>query len=144
MAKPLTDTEILAQVPGARAAGRAAAAKQVRARAARYDRMARRIVVQLTNGCEFAFPAELAQGLAGAKPEDLEAVEVTPPGDGLRWEALDVDLLVAQLAIGIFGSKVWTRERAREAGRKRTAKKAAAARVNGAKGGRPRRVRPTA
>jgi hypothetical protein len=117
---------------------------QARARAARYDPMSRRIVVQLTNGCEFAFPAEFAQGLAGANPADLQAVEVTPPGDGLHWEALDVDILVAQLAIGIFGSKAWTRERAREAGRKRTAKKAAAARANGAKGGRPRKVRPAA
>ena len=37
-----------------------------RARAARYDRKTGRIVVDLTNGCSFAFPARDAQGLERA------------------------------------------------------------------------------
>ena len=44
-----------------KAGGRATAAEP-RARKARYDAKNDRIVVELTNGCIFAFPPRLAQG----------------------------------------------------------------------------------
>jgi hypothetical protein len=117
--------------------GRAAAVAEPRAVSARYDRAAGRIVVEMTSGCAFAFPPRLAEGLADAGEVDLAAVEVSPSGFGLRWEALDVDLSVPGLVAGLWGAR---RHMARLAGAARSPAKAAAARANGAKGGRPRKA----
>ncbi|MEF3365596.1 DUF2442 domain-containing protein [Methylocystis sp. 9N] len=106
-----------------------------RADSARYDRANDRVIVELTNGCAFVFPARLAQGLEDAAPEQLEAVEILGAGAGLHWEALDVDLSVPGLLAGVFGTKSYL---ARCAGASRSPAKAAAAR---AKGGRPRKER---
>ena len=46
-------------------------------------------------------------GLAGAYPEDLAEVEVTPSGDGLHWEKLDADFSVPALLAGVFGTAAW-------------------------------------
>jgi len=78
-----------------------------RAKSARYDRRTNRIVVELRNGATFMFPAELAQGLAGASPKDLAEVKVTPSGGGLRWPRLDADFSLPNLLAGEFGSKSW-------------------------------------
>jgi Protein of unknown function (DUF2442) len=78
-----------------------------RAKSARYDRRTNRIVVELRNGATFMFPAELAQGLAGASPKDLAEVKVTPSGAGLRWPSLDADFSLPNLLAGEFGSKSW-------------------------------------
>ncbi len=133
-----TDEEILAQLPAARERGRIAAETEPRARSARYQKSTGRVVVELSNGCLFAFPARLGQGLTGASAADLAAVEVLPGGAGLHWEALDVDLSVAGLVAGIFGSKRWMAELGRAGGSATSASKAAAARANGRKGGRPK------
>jgi hypothetical protein len=66
-----------------------------------------RIVINLKSGATFSFPPELAQGLAGASPEDLVEVEVTPSGDGLHWEKLDADFSVPALLAGVFGTATW-------------------------------------
>lgn len=78
-----------------------------RAKAAYYDRVSSRIVIHLQHGAIFSFPTELGQGLAGANPEDLAEVEVTPSGIGLHWEKLDADLSVPALVNGIYGNKTW-------------------------------------
>ncbi|MBC7669125.1 MAG: DUF2442 domain-containing protein, partial [Gemmatimonadaceae bacterium] len=93
-----------------------------------------RIVVELASGSAFAFPARLGQGLEAATDEELARVVIPGAGYGLHWEALDVDLSIPGLAAGIFGTRA---HMARLAGRGASAAKAAAARANGAKGGRP-------
>ena len=59
---------------------------------------------------------------------------------GPHWPKLDAGLTVAGLLAGIFGSRMWMREFASSGGKAVSERKAAAARVNGAKGGRPRLV----
>ena len=66
-----------------------------------------RIVINLKSGATYSFPPALAQGLAGASPEDLAEVEVTPSGDGLHWEKLDADFSVPALLAGVFGTAAW-------------------------------------
>jgi len=124
--------------------GRAADAAEPRAVGAHYDRAAARVVVELANGTQFAFPALMGEGLRGATPAQLAAVEVLAGGRALRWNALDVDLGVAPLVAGIFGTRAWMdelrRELARSGGRTASPAKARAARENGRKGGRPRKA----
>src|SRR5271166_2551722 len=122
------------------ARGRGMLEAEPRAAAAHYDVAAGRVVIDLANGCAYAFPAQRVQDLHGASGEDLAKVEVDGAGFNLRWPSLDVDLYVPGLVQGIFGNRAWmARELARLAGRTRSSKKAAAARSNGAKGGRPRK-----
>ena len=112
-----------------------------RAAAARYDSASGRVVVDLTNGCSFVFPARSVQGLEQATDDDLADIELLGPGIGLHWDRLDVDASVPGLLAGLFGAKAWMdRQRAAKAGSGRSEAKAAAARANGAKGGRPRKT----
>ncbi len=124
--------------------GRIADAGAPRAVGAHYDPATARVVVELANGTQFAFPAALGQGLGGATPAQLAEVEVLAGGRALRWDALDVDLGVAPLVAGVFGTRGWMdelrRELARSGGRAASPAKARAARENGRKGGRPRKT----
>ena len=126
-----------AQIDAALERGRIAAETEPRAAAARYDAKSGRVIIDLTNGATFAFPARLAEGLADADAGDLADIEVSPVGFGLHWPKLDVDYSVPGLVAGVFGTRRWM---AAQAGRARSPAKAAAARANGAKGGRPRKA----
>jgi hypothetical protein len=128
----LTDTEINDALE------RGGIAQQIepRAASARYDRKKRRVIVELTNSCTFSFPPRLAQGLETATDDELARVEILGAGYGLHWESLDADLSVPGLLAGLFGTGAYM---ARRAGQATSPAKAAAARANGAKGGRPRR-----
>jgi hypothetical protein len=128
----LTDT----QIDAALERGLAARLHEPRAATVRYDGRSGRVIVELTNGCTFAFPPKLAQGLEAASEEQLSQVEILGAGSGLHWEALDADLSIPGLLAGLFGTKVYL---AQQAGRSTSPAKAAAARANGTKGGRPRR-----
>ena len=72
-----------------------------------------------------------------ATDDQLAAVEILGNGYGLHWEALDADISVPGLLAGIFGTKAYM---ARLAGQSKSPAKAAAARANGVKGGRPRKM----
>ena len=128
----LTDAQIDAAVER----GAIARRNEPRAASARYDHRLGRVIVELTNGCTFTFPPRLVQGLESATEDQLTAGEVLGAGYGLHWEALDVDLSIPGLLAGLFGTKAYM---ARHAGRAASPAKAAAARANGAKGGRPRK-----
>lgn len=124
-----------ADIDAALARGKAARLSEPRAATARYDPLVDRLIVELTNGCTFAFPPRLAEGLEPATADQLAQVEVLGTGYGLHWELLDVDLSVPGLMAGLFGTAAYMAQRA---GRARSPAKAAAARANGARGRRPR------
>ncbi len=131
MAKP-TD----AQIDAALARSEIARSSEPRATSVRYDHPLGCVMVELSNGCTFAFPPRLAQGLEHATEDQLAQVEVLGTGYGLHWEALDVDLSVPGLLAGLLGTAGYM---ARRAGRATSPAKAAAAQANGARGGRPRK-----
>ncbi|MGH7102182.1 MAG: DUF2442 domain-containing protein [Acetobacteraceae bacterium] len=109
--------------------------------AARYDRRTARIVVGMNTGLELAFPPALAEGLADARPADLETIEINPAGLGLYWPKLDADLYIPALLQGVFGSRRWmAAELGAAGGRVRTNAKARSSRTNGRKGGGPRKT----
>lgn len=126
-----------AQIEAAEERGRIAQQTEPRAVSARYDARARRIVVELTSGATFAFPPALVQELCDAAPDELAEIEVSPSGYGLHWPRIDEDYSVPGLMNGVFGTAKWMAARA---GRATSPAKAAAARANGRKGGRPRKA----
>ncbi len=126
----LTDAEIDA----ATARGEELNRSEPRALSAQFDRANHKIVISFANGTEFSFPPELAQGLAGATDDQLSEVRLSGGGFGLHWESLDADLTVPGLVNHVFGTRSFM---AQQAGRVTSPAKAAAARENGAKGGRP-------
>lgn len=139
----ISDSDLNNQINRAIDAGAKALNNEPRAKSARYSPTRRQVIVELTNGCSFIFPVDKAQGLAGASNKDLAAVRILGKGMGLHWEKLDADLSIASLVVGIFGSQAWMREIARRGGAASTPAKAAAARTNGAKGGRPKKSATT-
>lgn len=129
------------RLEAALAAGKARRARGELARSVAYDARRRRLEIELMSGVAIAIPVAQVQCLASAKPEAIRAVHVTGGGSSLRWEALDADLSVPDLVAGCFGTRTWMMSLARSAGRVRSEAKAAAARENGKKGGRPRKPR---
>ncbi len=127
-----------AQIEAAEARGREVLMTAPRVQTVRYDQESGRVTIELVDGCAYAFPVERVQDLRGASDEDLAEVEVDGAGLNLHWPRLDADLYVPALVAGIFGTRAWMkRELARQAGLAKSPAKAAAARANGAKGGRP-------
>ena len=136
----LTDAQE-AQFVKAAAKGRELLKTAMRASEARYDRTTGRVVVDLTNGCAYAFPAQLVEDLNGAGDDALAGVEVDGLGFNLHWPAIGADLYVPALVSGILGTQAWmASELARRAGQATSPAKAAAARANGVKGGRPHKA----
>lgn len=140
--RPLSDAEILAQIPAARAHEGAQRKRGLRAVSARYDRKSRRVVLELSSGYQFAFPVSAIGALGEVTSAQLATVSVDPSGISLRWEALDIDLSVPGLLLSVIGEKEQRRRLASFAGKVTSAAKAKAARANGAKGGRPKVRQP--
>ena len=103
----LDEESLKAAIAKAREAATIANAVEPRAESAYYDQSSDRIVINLKSRATFSFPPEIAQGLAGASPEDLAEVEVTPSGDGLHWEKLDAAFSVPTLLAGVIGTDSW-------------------------------------
>jgi len=137
-----TDEELRKQFKDATRRAAEADRQEPRAVDAYYDTHTKRIVVELTNGVVMSIPPQVLQGLAGASPKDLAEVEVSPLGTSLHWRKLDADFSVPGLLAGVFGTRAWMAEIGRKGGKVTSKAKAAAARANGQRGGRPRQAVP--
>lgn len=110
------------------------------ATSARFDADHDAIVVELSNGAFVGFPVEKLQGLQGANASQLNNIVVEAMGLGLHWPDIDADLYVPTLMDGIFGSRKWMAAQLGLAGGKaKSDAKATASRLNGLKGGRPKK-----
>lgn len=140
MAKPTrsSDTEFERQNEMAIREAREADRIEPRAMAVSYDAVHAMVLVELRSGFGFGFPPERVDGLANATAEQLSNVRLSPSGDGLHWDDLDVDVSVTGLMVEALNLREWA---PRLMGQVRSEAKARAARINGLKGGRPRRSR---
>ena len=138
--RSLTDAAIRAQVARARARAKQAQGTEPHAKEARFDKVRRSVHIELTNGAVLEVPVHLIAALQGASAQELADVEVGPAGVSVRWEPLDTDLSVAYLASTAFGPSLLLRAAGAAGGASRTPAKTRAARVNGKKGGRPRKA----
>ena len=118
--------------------GRRAANTEPRAACVEYRAREHALSIELTNGAAITLPVKLIPALRQAGPPDVREVEILGRGSGLHWESLDLDLSVPNLLSSVFAGPEWLSELGRLGGRKSSAAKAAAARRNGRKGGRPR------
>jgi len=135
----LNESAIKEQIAKAKEQTRLADEVEPRATAVHYEQGSHRIIVELSNGADFRFSPASVQELVGASPDELAQVEVSPSGRTLRWKKLDADLSLPGLMMGIFGTKMWMAHLGREGGQATSQAKAAAARLNGMKGGRPKK-----
>jgi Protein of unknown function (DUF2442) len=78
------------------------ALQKVRATLARFDAASGHVVVRLNTTMELSFDPGLAAGLEHAQPSDFLQIEVSPSGSGLHFPALDADLYVPSLLVGIL------------------------------------------
>jgi hypothetical protein len=115
--------------------------REPRAESAHYDAGRNRVIVRLTTGVELGFAPRDVECLQHASVDDLRVIEVEAFGLGIHFPKLDADLYVPALLEGVLGSKRWmAAQLGATGGRSRSAAKAAAARENGKRGGRPRRI----
>lgn len=110
-----------------------------RAVSAVFDEEKNLIVIHLVNGCVFGFPPNQIKELRNAAREEIHNVTVETHGTALHWDSLDAHYRLVGLLNGIFGTKTWMAELGRKGGSVSTTAKAEAARMNGSKGGRPRK-----
>jgi hypothetical protein len=127
----------------ARARGRARIEDPSAVDDARYHSDADAILLTFKGGGSMSIPRAMVPGLERASGSQLEGVVVSRAGDALSWPSLDVDVYIPGLVERAFGGRVFAASTGRRGGRRRSKAKTAAAKVNGAKGGRPRK-RPTA
>jgi len=134
----LTDNDILKQIPAARARAARVLSTQPRAKRVMFPTGSHAMDLQLTNGVSLRIPLMLLPPLRHATTSELAEVELDRFGLTLHWESLDADYGVGQLVTIALGRSTVMRASAAVAGSTRSAAKAAAARENGKKGGRPR------
>lgn len=103
-----------------------------------YDPADDKIAIQLADEVEVRLPRKRLQGLENASIADVSKIEIEGPGTGLVWPNLDVAHYVPGLLQGVFGTRKYMQELGRIGGSKTSEAKAAAARENAKKGGRPR------
>jgi hypothetical protein len=141
----MASKEQLAKAVDAHLAAAVAAGKERRKRgdiavAVVYESHLKRLHIELASGVGVLVPVSKVQGLGGAKPAVVRAVELTGRGNGLYWPKLDLDVSVPDLVAGCFGTKAWMTALARKAGQVTSAPKSVSSRANGKKGGRPRKA----
>ena len=108
---------------------------------ARYDHRMGRVIVDLKSGLSIAFRPGDAEGLERATPASLKHIEISPSGLGLHFPSLNADLYLPAILEGFLGSRNWmAAQLGRKGGRAISRRKAAAARTNGKRGGRPRKL----
>ncbi len=105
----------------------------------RFDASDGRMTLEMRGGASVSFDPRGVRGLEAASDEELAGLELIGNGSALHWDAIDVQVTtVALLQIvfkmrGLFAA-------ARKGGASRSPAKAQAARINGQKGGRPRKL----
>ena len=126
------------QIDGALAQARRFAASDRRVVRAEYEKKPDLLTLHLDDGVRVSIPRYNLQGLQNARPAQVARIEILGRGTGLHWPLLDVDHYVPGLLNHIFGTSRWMAELGRRGGSVTSSAKAAAARANGRKGGRPK------
>jgi len=137
--RKMTAAEIDAELDLARKRTQRARASGHRIATATYNARAHHVLLTLTSGVTVGIPIARIPHLADATSAQLKRVTVTPTGSGVSWDELDVDLTIEGLLVDALGPSSFARALGRVGGKTTSTAKAAAARENGRKGGRPKK-----
>jgi hypothetical protein len=111
-----------------------------RAISAHYDKRTKRILIELSSKVILSFSPTDVEGIEHATPSQLNEIEISPSGFGIRFPAVDADLYVPALLEGFLGSKTWMASRLGHlGGQSRSKAKRTASRTNGKLGGRAKK-----
>jgi len=119
--------------------------KMLRAKSASVEREANGLMltVQLVGGSVVAFPLSRIKGFTASRlrapANAVFDVRVEERGGVIAWPELDIDFSVAEMVPYLLGITTVS-DSARRAGSVTSEAKSAAARSNGARGGRPRKA----
>lgn len=136
----LTEEELDEQIGRAKAAYNEYIKGKPIATSYSFDPATRIMSIRTNDGSRIDFPIWKIKELQNASDDEVRDAYITKAGDAIHWDNLDAHYTIAGLAANIFGTREWMRELGRKGGSAVSAKKAEAARKNGAKGGRPKRV----
>lgn len=139
MAANRITTEDRERFARAREAGQRASHDPSAVTGARYVLRRDAIELMFAGGGTMTIPRQLIPELERVSPAVLSSVTLSPAGDALAWRTLDIDLYVPGLVERAFGSRILAASSGRRGGQRTSKAKAAAARTNGATGGRPRK-----
>lgn len=139
----ISDEEFEGQFEAALKRGKEKAKTEPRAESVFYDRTTNELILKLTNGAAFKVPCSLLREFDEADPSDIAEVELRPRGTALHWAKLDQDMTIVGLITSVLGNEVLMAELGRKGGSVSSNVKAAAARANGQKGGRPAKRKVT-
>jgi hypothetical protein len=123
----------------ARARGKARAEDPSSLMDARYDRRSDAVVLTFKGGGSMMIPRQVIPGLEHQPASALASITLSPAGDALLRPSIDADVYVPGLVERAFAHRLFASASGRRGGRRRSKAKTAAARLNGAKGGRPRK-----
>jgi hypothetical protein len=139
MPSPNLNAKDRARFARARARGEVRAQDPSAVLEAEYDPTRDAIDLKFRSGGSMTIPRQIVPGLEDAPPSALGSISISPAGDALSWPALDADVYIPGLVERAFGTRLFARATGQRGGQRRSKAKAAAARANGAKGGRPRK-----
>ena len=128
------------QIDAAMVRARSFAPTDRRVISAEYEKRPDVVTLHFDDGIRLSIPRMKLQGLHAAETAQLARIEILGRGTGLHWPLLDVDHYVPGLINHVFGTSRWMAELGRRGGSATTKAKVVAARANGKKGGRPKRV----
>lgn len=129
-----TDAEIDTAIKKARAYNRTG----TKIIEARYLRAQDAVILRLSTGALVQLPRKALSALKTAQPKDLSHAEIGPAGASIWFEPGDVGVELDEVLLTAAGTNALKAAGARALGSVTTKKKAAAARSNGKRGGRPR------
>lgn len=110
-----------------------------RAECVAYDARKKQVVLKLRRGAIVALPIDRIPWLQGATSRQLRGLRVNRFGHGIVLEELDIHISIRGILADLVGLTGSAALMGAEGGKARSPAKAAAARANGKRGGRPRK-----
>ena len=134
---PTTDDELRRAIE----AGRRRRATERRAASVRYDSNRDAIEIELTDGAAVRLPRAMVDEFHDVPQAQMAKLRVSPAGYGIKLDEHDIDISVHGLISALATPGDAAASLGKLGGAARSEAKRVSARANGAKGGRPRKVR---
>ena len=106
-----------------------------------YDSDRDAVEIELTDGAAVRLPRAMVEEFRDVPPADMTKLRVSPAGYGIKLDGHDIDISVHGLIAALATPGDAASSLGKLGGAARSEAKRVSARANGAKGGRPRKVR---